>query len=736
MEHLALYRQFRPMTFDEIVEQRHAVAALKQTVISKKIGHAYLFSGTRGTGKTSIAKVFSRAINCLSPVNGNPCNECEICKGVINGTIMDVIEMDAASNNSVDNIRRVCEEVMFLPSKAKYKVYIIDEVHMLSQGAFNALLKTLEEPPAHAVFLLATTEPHRIPATILSRCQRFDFRRISNDSMVMRLRTIADTMHFDITDDALRAIVHVSDGALRDAVSLLDQVSTTASGKITRDDILRITGVVDDAFLLSMAEALLEGRASDLLPMCNALIMDGRDCLRFTLDLAQYFRDLLVILVAPHPEILVTATSESLVKMKALASRTDSATLMFFVSRLSELVGELKWSPSVRTSFEITLLRLAARGNKIPPAPIAAANVTATTTTAPTASTVTEVMPIPNPPIAVLKQEEPSSIPATSGKSTDESTDGTSSHQASSTAHDESLMSPVVTSTQTIPEIPVTPTLSVPPMTPPIVDISDDLIPPPPYSDEDGMPEPAIDEMIPPPEEAPLTAAELSHMTPKTPNVYKAFETRSEDKSHVTNLSMAAKKPDVREAYLPLPTIDEEIIAPPPMNNLSKIMTEAPVDTTVATPAAPTNLNAITNPEKPIDTQALDASEIEALWERFIAMLGEEYFFDAMSFRNASLHILADVAYIVFPDVHAAYAEEASKNPALRTELEKIRNTLFPQATTTIRVLSESEYTLIKDGKGALTDALATAKKPAWVNALLQSDINISIQERENKEER
>ena len=190
MEHVALYRLYRPMNFDDIVEQEHAVAALRQSVILGRIGHAYLFCGTRGTGKTSIAKVFSRAINCQHPVNGNPCNECEICKGVIDGSLLDVIEMDAASNNSVDNIRRICDEVMFMPAKAKYKVYIIDEVHMLSTGAFNALLRTLEEPPAHAVFLLATTEPHRIPATNLSRCQRYDFRRISNESIVSVFRIL------------------------------------------------------------------------------------------------------------------------------------------------------------------------------------------------------------------------------------------------------------------------------------------------------------------------------------------------------------------------------------------------------------------------------------------------------------------------------------------------------------------------------------------------------------------
>ena len=360
MGHVALYRQFRPVTFDEIVEQKHAVAALRQSVISGQVGHAYLFCGTRGTGKTSIAKIFSRAINCLAPRNGNPCNECEICRGILDNTLMDVIEMDAASNNSVDNIRRICDEVMFLPSRAKYKVYIIDEVHMLSGGAFNALLKTLEEPPAHAVFILATTEPHRIPATIISRCQRYDFRRIPVESMVNHLHAIADAQHVSIDHDALVTICNLSDGALRDAISLLDQVSTGINRNITRDDVLRITGVVDNAFLYSMSDALLSGDAPGIVSLTEQLVMDGRDMIRFTLDLAHYFRDLMVIRVTPDPDILVQATSDSMAQMQELAGRTPTETLVFAVTRLSGLVSELKWSPDIRTSFEIALLSFGA----------------------------------------------------------------------------------------------------------------------------------------------------------------------------------------------------------------------------------------------------------------------------------------------------------------------------------------------------------------------------------------
>jgi len=413
MGHVALYRQFRPVTFDEIVEQKHAVTALRQSVISGQVGHAYLFCGTRGTGKTTIAKIFSRAINCLAPNNGNPCNECEICRGILDNTLMDVIEMDAASNNSVDNIRRICDEVMFLPSRAKYKVYIIDEVHMLSGGAFNALLKTLEEPPAHAVFLLATTEPHRIPATIISRCQRYDFRRIPMESMVGRLQVIADAQQISINHDALVTISNLSDGALRDAISLLDQVSTGVSRNITRDDVLRITGVVDDAFLYSMADALLSGDAPAIVTLTEQLVMDGRDMIRFTLDLAHYFRDLMVIRVTPDPEILVQATSASMARMQEIAARTEAETLVFAVTRLSGLVSELKWSPDMRTSFEIALLSFGASGhNSIPQsgsskisfqsaAPVAAAPVVpAHVVPAPVASAPAVPAPVVPAPVA------------------------------------------------------------------------------------------------------------------------------------------------------------------------------------------------------------------------------------------------------------------------------------------------------------------------------------------------
>lgn len=371
MEHIALYRQFRPMTFDEIVEQKGPVSALRQSVISGKIGHAYIFSGQRGTGKTTISKVFSRAINCINPVNGNPCNECDICKGIINGSLMDVIEIDAASNNSVDNIRRICEEVNFAPAKASHKVYIIDEVHMLSTGAFNALLKTLEEPPKHVVFLLATTEPHRIPATIHSRCQRYDFKRISIDSIVGRLKFICSKEGFKATDDALSLIASLSDGAMRDAISLLDQAGNSTNDKsITRDTVLQITGTVDDTFMGNMARALINGDYASIINMCEELANSGRDITRFSVDLAQYFRDLLVVRMMPDPTKLVKVQTSSLKTMYEICQNVAAETLVAFISKLSAMISDLKWTPSVRTTFEITLIQLCGRKVKIDPVPL------------------------------------------------------------------------------------------------------------------------------------------------------------------------------------------------------------------------------------------------------------------------------------------------------------------------------------------------------------------------------
>lgn len=358
MAHLALYREWRPKTFDEIVEQKQAVHALRQAVISGQIAHAYLFSGTRGTGKTTMAKILARAINCLNPVDGNPCNACAICRGALDGSLMDILEMDAASNNSVDNIRRLCDEIVFMPSQARYKVYIIDEVHMLSAGAFNALLKTLEEPPQHAVFILATTEPHRIPATILSRCQRYEFRRIPVDSMVAHLKKIAEQDQIGITPDALQTVAALADGALRDAISILDQARGAFEAPITHDQILSLVGVVRDQFLQQVAEVLLCGNIAELLQMVDQLVMAGRDLSRFVTDLAQHFRNLLVCQMDGGENLLVRVNTKARAEMEVLASQTDANRLIGWIRDLSALLADLRWAADGRTALEIGLIRL------------------------------------------------------------------------------------------------------------------------------------------------------------------------------------------------------------------------------------------------------------------------------------------------------------------------------------------------------------------------------------------
>lgn len=370
-EHIALYRKFRPQTFDEITSQDAAVTALKQAVKTGKIGHAYMFAGQRGTGKTTIAKVFSRAINCTDPKDGNPCNECDICKSIAAGSLLDVIEIDAASNNGVENVRRICDEAVFAPSKAKYKVYIIDEVHMLSTGAYNALLKTLEEPPAHVVFLFATTEPHKILPTILSRCQKYYFKRIPNELIVKRLRYICDKENIKAEDDALKQIAALSDGALRDAISLLDQAAGAAFGEeITTKSVHEIAGTADTSVILETGDVLIDGNYEALLRLCAKISESGRDYVRFVLDLAEYFRDLLVIRTVPDPSDLINYSPADMKKLYMTASKVNPDTLIGFISYMAKLASDLKTSPSVSASFETGLIRICGRKTSLPVTPL------------------------------------------------------------------------------------------------------------------------------------------------------------------------------------------------------------------------------------------------------------------------------------------------------------------------------------------------------------------------------
>ena len=406
MGHKALYREWRPRTFDEIVEQHHVVVSLRQAVRTGHIAHAYLFSGTRGTGKTTMAQVFSRAINCLDPKDGNPCNVCEVCRGILDGSLLDVIEMDAASNNSVETIRRICDEVVFSPSRAKYKVYIIDEAHMLSTGAFNALLKTLEEPPSFAVFILATTEPHRLPATILSRCQRYDFRRIPVESLVSRLEEIGAASGVPVDADAYLAIAALSDGAMRDAISLLDQCLSGAPDRITKDDVLELAGIVNDAFMADMAEALVSGDAGEVLRLVDRLVMDGRDVVRFASDLAGHFRNIMVCKASADPSSLVRLPDAALARMKRLAERMDLQAVLDLLRGLSSLLSDLKWAPDPRTAFEIALIRLMPSA-QVPTNPSSVPRKAPTPPKAPAAKRPMEEPAAEAPPVVSLPAAEP-----------------------------------------------------------------------------------------------------------------------------------------------------------------------------------------------------------------------------------------------------------------------------------------------------------------------------------------
>ena len=358
MQYTALYRQYRPKTFDEVVGQHHIVSILKNSVKSDRVGHAYLFCGTRGTGKTSMAHILARAVNCEAPSDGNPCNECETCKGILSGMILDVLEIDAASNNSVDNIREIREEVVYSPSQAKFKVYIIDEVHMLSSGAFNALLKTLEEPPSHVIFILATTEPHKLPATILSRCQRYDFHRIPAQEIIGRLEFVAQSCGAAIEDKALRLIAAKSDGALRDALSILDQCLALGKQTVTYEDVLATVGIVDYAFLGALVAAHSGRDTADVLEYVDRLIMDGKDVQNFVSDLILYYRNLLLFKVAKNPSAILGVPDEAVEAMKKIAGKFDKGELIYAIRELSSLEPAMRWAAQPRIILEAGLVKL------------------------------------------------------------------------------------------------------------------------------------------------------------------------------------------------------------------------------------------------------------------------------------------------------------------------------------------------------------------------------------------
>ena len=355
MGYTALYRKFRPLNFSEMVGQEHITKTLKNQIIANRVGHAYLFNGGRGTGKTSAAKILARAINCLNPKDGEPCNECEICKGAILGSLTDIVEMDAASNNSVEDIRSIREEVNFLPTKAKYRVYIIDEVHMLSTGAFNALLKTLEEPPEHVKFILATTEPQKLPATILSRCQRFDFKRISNEDIIKRLEIVCKESNIEISKNALNVIAVLSEGAMRDALSILERCIQDGDNKIDEDKIKDLVGIPKTTFIHGLVEAVVEYDVNRALEVIQKVLDDGKDIINFLWEIIKYTKD---ILVYKSTEKLDLYNEDELKDIKDLSDKVSKEKLVNLIYQLSELENDIKWSTQKTIMFQAGIIKL------------------------------------------------------------------------------------------------------------------------------------------------------------------------------------------------------------------------------------------------------------------------------------------------------------------------------------------------------------------------------------------
>ena len=359
MSYTALYRKFRPQEFEDVKGQNHIVATLKNQIEADRIGHAYLFCGTRGTGKTTVAKIFARAVNCENPADGNPCGECRTCRAISSGNSMNVIEIDAASNNGVDNIREIVDEVSYSPTEGKYKVYIIDEVHMLSIGAFNALLKTLEEPPSYVIFILATTEVHKIPITILSLCQRYDFKRIGIETITDRLRELMEQEKAEVEEKALRYIAKAADGSLRDALSLLDQCIAFHLGeKLTYDLALDVLGAVDTGVFSRLLRCVLERDVPGCVALLEDIVMQGRELSQFAADFTWYLRNLLLAGSSDDLEDILDMSAENLARLKEEADMIDDSTLMRYIRIFSELTGQLKYATQKRVLLEVTLIKL------------------------------------------------------------------------------------------------------------------------------------------------------------------------------------------------------------------------------------------------------------------------------------------------------------------------------------------------------------------------------------------
>lgn len=359
MSYTALYRKFRPRVFEDVKGQDAIVTTLKNQIKNERTSHAYLFCGTRGTGKTTIAKILARAVNCENPQDGSPCGECAVCRGIQDGSFLNVIEIDAASNNGVDNVRQIIDEVSYSPTAGKFKVYIIDEVHMLSGGAFNALLKTLEEPPEYVIFILATTEPHKLPITILSRCQRYDFRRISIEEISDRLKELTSIENVSIDERALKYIAKTADGSMRDALSLLDQCIAFHFGQeLTYDKVLDVLGAVDTEVFSRILREILKGEVVNTLKILDEVVYRGRELGQFITDMTWYLRNMLLLKTAPGSEEIIDLSSENMSRLAEEAESISFEVIIRYIRVLSELAGQIKYASQKRILVEVALIKL------------------------------------------------------------------------------------------------------------------------------------------------------------------------------------------------------------------------------------------------------------------------------------------------------------------------------------------------------------------------------------------
>lgn len=359
MSYMALYRKWRPDTFEEVKGQDHVVTTLKNQIINNRIGHAFLFCGTRGTGKTSIAKLFAKAVNCEHPINGSPCNECTACRAIADGSSMNVIEIDAASNNGVDNIRQIREEVQYSPSEGKYKVYIIDEVHMLTQGAFNALLKTLEEPPAYVIFILATTESHKIPITISSRCQKYEFRRISVETISDRLMELLGREQIEAEKKAVDYIAKAADGSMRDALSILDQCIAFNIGKeLTYENVLDTIGAVDIDVFARLLECVIKLDVVGAIDLVDEVVWQGRELSRFVSEFTWFLRNVLLVKVSPEADQKLDMSAENLERLRQLAAQIDTDALIRYINIFSDTSANIKYAVQKRIVLELAVIKL------------------------------------------------------------------------------------------------------------------------------------------------------------------------------------------------------------------------------------------------------------------------------------------------------------------------------------------------------------------------------------------